>query len=97
MCVGSEGSGVGGHVVMWGVFRQRQKSIKPQRKAAWGRKSEWPLNHPQPKLFSVLSAVGSMHQESDSTATSGHARTDPQPSQNLICVESAIIIVYEVK
>ena len=59
----------------------RQRGIKPQRKNAGGRKSEQHPYHPQPKSSSVQSTVGCVHQDSDSTATSKHARTDHQPSQ----------------
>ena len=56
--------------------------MKPQRKDAGGRKSMQHPSHPQPKFSPVRSAVGSAHQESDSTATNEHARTDHEPSQN---------------
>ena len=39
-------------------------------------------HYPQPKPSPVQSAVGSAHQESNSTATNEHARTDRLPSQN---------------
>ena len=52
--------------------------------------SEQPSNHPQPKLSPVQSAVGCMHQESDSKAINKHARADSQPSQILFREESAI-------
>ena len=55
--------------------------MKPQRKDARGRKSKQHPNHPRPKLSSVQSAVGSTHQDSDSTATNERAKTDHQPSQ----------------
>ena len=48
-------------------------------------------NHPQLKPSPDLSAAGSVHQESDSTATNEHARTNHQPFQILVCRESAII------
>ena len=53
-------------------------------KDAEGKKSEQHPNHnhPQPKLSPVRSAVGSAHQESDSTATNDHAKTDHHPSPN---------------
>ena len=54
--------------------------MKPQRKDAGGRKSEQHPNHLQPKPSPVQSAVGSAGQNSDSTATSEHARTDFKPS-----------------
>ena len=46
-----------------------------------GRKSEQHPYHPHSKPSSVQSAVGGAHQESVSTATNKHARTDHQPSQ----------------
>ena len=58
------------------VMCSRQRGIKLQRKNAGGRKSE---QHPY--HLSVQSAVGGAHQESHSTATKEHARTDHQPSQ----------------
>ena len=39
-------------------------------------------------------AVGCVHQESDSTPTNEHARTDHQPSKILVCEELAIIASY---
>ena len=56
-------------------------SIMPQRKNAGGRKSEQHPYHPHPKPSSVQSAVGGVHWESVSTATSKHARIDHQPSK----------------
>ena len=50
-----------------------------------------PLSHLQPKPSPVQSTVGSAHQESDCTATSGHETLDPQPFQILTCEESAVI------
>ena len=47
---------------------------------------------PQPKPSSVQSAVGSALQESDSTATNEHAKTDHHLSQILVCEELAIIM-----
>ena len=65
--------------------------MKLQRKDAGDRKSEQPTSHPQPKPSPVQSAVGSAHQESDSTATNKHAKSDHQPSQILVCEVSAVI------
>ena len=63
----------------------RQRGMKPQSKDAGGRKSEQHPNHPQPKPSSV-----DVQQESDSTTINVHAGTDRQPSQILVCEESAI-------
>ena len=54
--------------------------MKPQRKHGGSRKSEQHPSHPRPKPSPVQGAVRSAHQNSDSTATSEHARTDHQPS-----------------
>ena len=67
----------------------RQRGIMPQRKGAGGRQSEQPPNYHHPKLFVIYSAVGSAHQELDATATNEHVRTYHQPSQILVCEESA--------
>ena len=56
--------------------------MKLQRKDEGGRKIKQHPNHPQPKPSPVQSALGSAHQESDSTATNMHARIDHQPSQH---------------
>ena len=45
-----------------------------------------------PKSSPVQCAVRSAHPESDFTATNRHARTDPKPSQILVCEEVTIII-----
>ena len=63
------------------VVSLRQKSIKPQRKEAGGRKSEQPPNHHQPQPLTVSSALGFAHQESGSAATNKPARTEHQPLQ----------------
>ena len=67
--------------------------MKPQRKDAGGRNSEQHPNHPQLKPSPVQSTAGPVHQESDSTATNEHAKTDHQLSHILICKESTIIII----
>ena len=56
--------------------------MKPPRKDGAGEKSSQLPNHPQPKPSPVQSAGGAAPQESDSTATNEHARTDHQPSLN---------------
>ena len=63
------------------VVSLRQRGIKLQRKNAGGRKSEQHPYHPHSKPSSVQNAIGAAHQESVSTATSEHARTDHQSSQ----------------
>ena len=50
--------------------------MKLQRKDAGGRKSGQHPNHPQSEPSPVQSAVGSAHQEADSTATKEHAKKD---------------------
>ena len=52
-----------------------------------------PPNHDPPTPPPVQSARGSAHQQSDFTATSGHARTDRPTSQVLVCEESDFITV----
>ena len=61
----------------------RQRGMKLQRKNAGGRKGEQLPYHfdLHSKPLSVQSAVVCVHQESVSTATNEHARTDHQPSQ----------------
>ena len=75
----------------WLKGPRSQKDVKPQKKDAGGRQSEQSLNHLKPKPSPVQRAVGSEHQASDSTATNGRARDDPQTSQILVCEESSII------
>ena len=85
---------VGAHQREKPVVSSRQRGMKPQRRDAGARNSEQTSNHPQSKPSSARSAVGSVHQEPDSTATNKHARTDHQPSQKiLVCEGSAIIII----
>ena len=67
--------------------------MNPKRKDEGGRKSVQHPYHPQPKPSSVQSAVGSALQDSDSTATNEHARTDHHLSQILVCEEFIITIV----
>ena len=73
---------VGAHQWEKPVVNSRQRGMKPQWKDAGGRKSVQHPNPPQPKLSPVQGAVGSAHQESDSTVTNKHSRTDHQPSKN---------------
>ena len=49
------------------------RGIQLQRTDTSGRSEQSP-NHPQPKPLPVHSAAGSTHQQSDSTASSGHAK-----------------------
>ena len=72
---------VGAHQWERPVICPRQRGTKLQRKDAGGRKSEQHPYHPQPKSSFLQGAVECSHQESDSTATKEHARTDHQPSQ----------------
>ena len=58
--------------------RKRNKDQLKRQIAQMGRRSGQPPNHPQPKPLPVQSARGSAHQESDSTATNEHAKTDHQ-------------------
>ena len=64
--------------------------MKPQRKDAGGRENMQHPNHPQPKPSPVQSAVSSVHQESDCSATNEHARTDHQPSKKLCLQEMSL-------
>ena len=58
------------------VVSLRQRGIKLQRKNAGGRNCKQHPYHPYLKPLSVQSAVRGAHQESVSTATNKHARTD---------------------
>ena len=73
---------VGAHQCTKPGVSSRQRCVKPQTRDSASRKSEQYPDHPQPKPSHVQNASESAHQESDSTVTNQHVRTDHLPSQN---------------